>query len=580
MRSALAAALLGAALGTSLGGGDAHAQQNQQTPDDIADDTDKPDDAETRVIDIRVVEVAGGRAYIQPGEGAGVRLGQNVRIGGRRYRVVAVESDYAVIDLGDRTLREGDRGRTRVSIRAMTGSPLPPTVPLSDFEGQWRPATPPALAENPERVPLGPTGAGGNYRLVVFGGAAAFVPLVDEAEPVVYGTLGGRMHAEPWRELPLSFDADVAVSLWLGQGLDSDIGADSRPLINVRELAAYYGDDTTPIGVGLGRLRYAASTLGLLDGVRLSSPSFGNVRVSAFGGVVPNPLDGSLDFDHRRFGVEATYYAPKASWQPMLSVVAHGSMFDGQLDERRVSATASSFFGPVAASAYGEVSMFDEDNPWRNEQIELTAAGVDASVRFGKARLGARLDTRMPERSYWLASLLPGAWLCTPWPDSPDVDEACNGSRDARHSAALDAQYDLGRLLLSAGGTVVSLSSDDTIEAVTGFADARLLEIFDRYRTELGVYAAHTDFLDTAAVRAGFGGPMPLVDALDFSLYYRPAILRYSAAIDDKLDHRVGLDTLYTASPRLDVAFTVEAAAGDDILALAAFATAVWRPQL
>jgi hypothetical protein len=549
---------------------------------------------EERTVEVRVLELAGGRAYITPGEGAGLRVGQDVIIDGRRYRVVAVESDHAVIDVGDRRLREGERGRAQVSVRSAPGSPLAAPVPLSELEGQWTAAVRPATQQSPERVPLGAGGAGsGKYRATLTAGVASVLPIafVDNSEPYTYASLGARVHAEPWQETPFSFDADVAVSLWLGDDLEQDrststrvLGARARPLVRVRELAVGYGDDTTPIVAGLGRLRYAAQAVGLLDGVRLASPSLGNVRVAAFGGVVPDTLDGQPALDHRRFGVEALYHAPRSDWQPFVSVVAHGSQFEGELDERRLSSHASAFRGPLAMTAYAELSMFDQDNPWGAQQVELTAAGVDASLRTGEkgnTRYGLRLDMRTPERSYWLASLLPPGWLCTAVPQPPGalLGEPCNGFRDLRYAAAADARIDLGRLSLSGGATLIGVSSGDAVEAASVFADARVLELLGRYRASFGLYATHASFLDSVAVQASAGGPM-LVDGLDLALFYRPALLRYNASVADILDHRYGLDVVYTPMARLDLALTLEGMSGADIAGVGAFATAVWHLPL
>jgi hypothetical protein len=556
---------------------------------------DAPEQAATsdeRSVDVRVLEVAGGRAYITPGESAGVRVGQDVLIDGRRYRVVAVAKDHAVIDIGDRRLREGERGRARVSVRSVSGSPLAAPVPLSEFEGQWTAATRPSAQQSPERVPLGAgAGADGRYRMTLLAGVASVMPFVDEAEPYTYASLGARVHAQPWQEAPFAFDADVAMSLWLGDDLETDsstgtraLGRDSRPLLRVRELAASYGDQASAFMAGLGRLRYAASTVGMLDGVRLASPSIGNVRVAGFGGVVPDTLDGQPAFDHRRFGVEAMYHAPRSDWQPFISVVAHGSQFEGELDERRLSSYASAFRGPLAMTAYAELSMFDEDNPWGAEPIVLTAAGVDASLRTGakgNARYGLRLDMRTPERSYWLASLLPPGWLCTAVPQAPGalLGEPCNGARDARHALAADARIDLDRLSLSGGATLIGVSNGSVVEAVSIFADARMLELMGRYRGSVGLYATHAAFFDSVSVHASAGGPM-LMDGLDLSLFYRPALLRYSASVSDILDHRYGLDMVYTAAARFDVALTIEGMTSADVAGVGAFATAVWRLQL
>ena len=62
-------------------------------------------------------------------------------------------------------------------------------------------------------------------------------------------------------------------------------------------------------------------------------------------------------------------------------------------------------FGRLGARA--EASLFDADNPWNADGVELTALAGDASFRLDSLRFGLSLETRRPERSYWLASFLP-----------------------------------------------------------------------------------------------------------------------------------------------------------------------------
>ncbi|GAB4558599.1 MAG: hypothetical protein Tsb0020_03720 [Haliangiales bacterium] len=558
--------------------------QNDDNPAPPARSKPPPKPAKERTIEIFVLEVAGGKAYIRPGEEAGVRPGQEVRIGKQRFRVISVTRDSAIIELGDKAVSEGDPGRARVRVRNPDEPVLPAPTPLSDFEGQWTPPTLPASQQNPKLVALGSGADLGAYQVVLRAGVAS---ILSGDQPFARMTVGASMHAEPWREVPFGIDADLAVSLWLGEGLDSGLGADSRPVVSVRELQLRYGDRYRPY-IGLGRLRYAATTLGLLDGVRLTTPRFNGAQVAVFGGAVPDALDGAPDFDHRRFGMEATFDNPELPWQPFLTVVAHGSLFDGELDERRLSSYASARQGPMTVGAHAELSFFDEDNPWGVSPAELTAAGVDGSLRWGNHRVGARVDMRQPERSLWLASLLPPSWLCTttpqPPPDPADpnpLPEPCSDTRDLRYSAALDAQTELGSVLLSGGASAIGVSNGEDPETFSVFADARVVELFGTYRAHLGAFHSQSTLLDTTAVRLGGGGPMPFLRSLDLSLYYRPAVIRYNAALENFLDHRVGIDGLYSPLPRLDIAVTVEAMVGADVgAALGTFATAVWRPQL
>ncbi|WP_428263298.1 hypothetical protein [Haliangium sp.] len=561
-------------MAAALGIGPVAMAQEEEAPPTPAP---APADTRERTIEVRVIEVAGQYAYIEPGEDAGLRPGQDITIKRKSYRVVTVSRLSAVIALGDGELDLGDAGSARVRVRNPDEPVLPPPAPLSEYEGQWGPGERPAAGQDPKPVPLGGGADSGRYRVLVRAGVSG---LVSGGVSRVYGTLGAAMHAEPWQEVPFGVDADLAVAMWLGTGADSDRGANSRPPLRVRELTLRYGPRSRPY-VGLGRLRYAATTLGLLDGVRLTSPAFNGARVAVFGGVVPDALDAMPDFDHRRFGVEATYHEPNLPWSPFLTVVAHGSLFDGELDERRLSGVATVYQGPLTVHGHAELSFFDEDNPWGVDPAELTAAGVDATVRWGNTRVGARFDMRQPERSLWLASFVPQSWLCTTTPLPPQaMPEPCGPGRDVRYSGAVDGQVEFGSLTVAAGGAAIGISNADGLEELNGYLDARLYEILGRYRAGLGVLVAQSSLFDTTAVRVSGGGPMPFLDGLDLSVFYRPALIVYQASVEDYLDHRVGVDVAYMPIPRLDVGVSVEAMFGDDVSGLGAFATALWRPAL
>ena len=61
--------------------------------------------------------------------------------------------------------------------------------------------------------------------------------------------------------------------------------------------------------------------------------------------------------------------------------------------------------------------MHDELNPWQAPRFEVSAAGLDASVRVGLFQIAGRFDMRLPERSLWLTSYLPLGYLCNTVPD-------------------------------------------------------------------------------------------------------------------------------------------------------------------
>ena len=68
---------------------------------------------EAQRLRVRVVDVVGDRAYLEPGAARGVRRGGRVRFGARSYEVVATTDSYAVIDITGRPVELGARGLTR-----------------------------------------------------------------------------------------------------------------------------------------------------------------------------------------------------------------------------------------------------------------------------------------------------------------------------------------------------------------------------------------------------------------------------------------------------------------------------------
>lgn len=473
---------------------------------------------------LRVVEIAGGRAYLEPGEAAGVGRGAKVTIGGRERVVVSASGRWVAIELGDAPVKVGDAAEADATPAVKPAQARAAPEPLERFRGAWPAARRPAEDQRPRAVPLGATprrvwaalGARGWGSFPADGGATGGL------------ALDARLHAEPWAR-PLHLDADGSLLLWLGDGLKRLPGERSRPALRLHELELAWGELAA-----VGRLRLAAA--GLLDGVRLRTPSLRGFTLGAFGGLPPE-VDGGVPGAATRFGAEAAFQGRHV----MASLVALGSVFEGSLDERRLIAGASGWTGPLDTSASVEVSGFDADNPWGAPRAALTSAAASARLRLGAWSAGASAAWRELERSRWLASLLPPAWL--------------DGDTDGRLAGSVDAGLDLRRLSAGAGASLIAG------EGPAAWADLRLSGL--GARLELGISAQDGSLLDTAAVRLGVGA-LVLHDTLDVSAYYRAAALRYQASLADLVEHRAGGELVWSPSPTLDARLGVEVLAGGD----------------
>ena len=111
--------------------------------------------ASGRRVTVKVVEIAGGRAYLAPGEAAGVGVGSVVSLRDRRYRVVGATANHAVIEMKGRELRVGMTGRADSKVQRSAVASLPNPKPLSAYENQWSDPVLPATKQQPAYVPLG-----------------------------------------------------------------------------------------------------------------------------------------------------------------------------------------------------------------------------------------------------------------------------------------------------------------------------------------------------------------------------------------------------------------------------------------
>jgi hypothetical protein len=531
----------------------------------------RPAHAAATGVPVTVVQIAGGRAYLEPGAQAGLAPGAEVELRGRRFKVLAVTATHAAIDPADARLAEGDRGVALVTAAAAApAAPLPAPEPLSRWAGQWRDPTWPSERQTPKPAPLGPMAPPGALHLVLVGQAIADLP--DSGPASGHLALEARGSWEPWADKPFGVDADAAALLWLQDELGPVAGV--QQALRVAELRLRYGSGADPF-LALGRMRWAARTVGLLDGVRVRSPARHGFSVAAFGGFVPDVVTGRPATDASRFGAEVTWAAPAAAAQPRASLTAYASSFGGSLDERRVTALFDAAPGPFLVAGRAELSLFDADNPWGASTLELTGAGADASYRAGGWHSGAHLDLRQPERSRYLASLLPQGWQCTAQPQAPGVPEPCDGDRNYRLWGAADAGWQSSTLAISAG--VAAIVDRGDVAERSAFADVRALRVLGRGHVGLGVLGVHGTFLDQMALRLEAGAVL-LHDQLDVSVYWRGAQLSYAGAVEDLLENRVGLDAALALGPRLDLVVTLEGTTGSDMSGLVGLATCVWRP--
>ena len=357
-------------------------------------------------VAVKVVDLAGGAAYVSPGRAAGIVPGTKIRLRGVELVVVEVTEKTAMLRVDGVRVAIGDPGTADVKPGAAAAvrrldKPRPPEA----FSGQWNEPVLPATQQHPGAVPLGAAGASGAAHVTVIGhayGAAAREASGASAEARVIAGF------ELMHDRPLAADLDVAAR-WFSDGYDRT----TRTPVLVRAAQLRYGDPSDP-RLALGRIRSAAASVGMLDGGRASA-RVGAVEVAAFGGLVPDPLSGKPDTGASRFGGELTYDARDAAWQPRVAVAAHGSTWNGALDERRLSLDASAGRGALWLDGWGELEAFAADNPWGARSVELTGAGATAQWRRHGTYAGVDLTFLRPERSLRLAQVVENTCGASRW---------------------------------------------------------------------------------------------------------------------------------------------------------------------
>jgi hypothetical protein len=529
---------------------------------------------------VTVVEVAGTRVYVRPGAKEGVHRNTKIVLRGKEYPVIEATDSFAVVDVGSERFREQEKGRaTRVSNDAPDVVELPKPHPLETWEHALPPQAPLAEGQQPRFVPLGEGARDRRYdvQLSVFGGASVPLGSRQLGNSLAMGELAARVHVEPF-SAPVRFDADASLRGWAASDLASRVGGPTRSTVFVRELLASYASGGW-YG-GFGRMRYAASTLGTLDGARGQAPLGGGFSLGAFGGALPDPSSGAPSLRAQRFGVEASFARPDLGLRPEGALVAHASTFGGALDERRLSGVFSLFPGTSRFGGHFELSSFDANNPWRQPSLALTSVGLDSSVRAGVLTIGARADLRQPEMSRWLASFYPASWFCTTVPQAdPTLLEPCNGDISMRAFGEIDANVEVDRYSLTLGGTTVKDLGQSNAANMTGvFAAARVVKIAGALRFDASGSYSRATYIDMVGGTAGPGITL-LDDALDISAYYRLNILQYRSLDSSFAQNGAGATVAVFPNAVIFFTFQGEATTGDDVSALWLFASATWRPR-
>lgn len=549
--------------------GQASAQAVEPDVAVVEDDESPAGDVPTRRVSVRVIEIAGGRAYIEPGTAAGVVRGVRVRLGERNRRVtskvIGSTASYAIVDVGDARLSEGMRGVAfaRV-IEGETSKRLPTPTELASFRGQWPALRLPTEDQHPTPVPLGAMGDDRRSHVMLSANGAAIVPLRGHAGTFAQGGMRGRVHVEPWSSAPLSLDADLAVQAYDSRSSVRNGGQGSRPLLYARELSATYGTVGT-YALSVGRLRYASEVHGMLDGARARvafSPAW---SAAVFAGAVPNPGDSTPWLSAARFGAELLYRDEESELRPSAVIVAHGSHFDGAIDERRVNAALSINPDGGYANISTELALQDQGNPWNAPQFAAQMLSADVGLRMGDFSFGTAARMQRPERSRLLASLLPAEWLCLPVDPQRTGSDACSGDAyEYRGELRVSHATQRGRLELNG-----FLGDASYIHAQHwgGQASYRLLRLFDVMRAQVGAGFQAGQLYQSVNARVGLGVSL-WSGALDANLYYRPAMSRYRASNDTFVEQGFGAQVTTVLSNAWELLVTGDVVASRDVSVL------------
>ncbi|MBV8756040.1 MAG: hypothetical protein JO257_02120 [Deltaproteobacteria bacterium] len=515
-------------------------------------------------ITVRVIDSAGDTSYIDGGTVSGLRAGMHVRFGARDVTIAeCTEKTCAVhASLPVGTTGVADASAQATQPGAPPGEKLPAPKPLDAFKEQWPEAVRPATQQQVQEVPLGETATRGSNHLAVYG--HMFGNLDKDGS-------GGQIEArivgsfDRITDSALGADVDAAIRLF-GTGFDSG----SRVPFFVRAAALRWGDAADP-SIALGRLRYAATSVGMLDGGRAAFRT-GHLELAAYGGLVPDPISGVPGTSASRFGAEAIYDAP-TGWHPHLAVNAHGSTWGGQVDERILSIAAAAQKDALFLNAWGDVQMFDANNPWGAPAIDVTGAGASGEWRHRGSHVGLDFTFLRPERTLRLAAALPQSWLCATKALPGVMPETCLGADYWLASTVSGGIAGDGYAVDAVG----SIGQTQSLTLQTDFSGYVHGELGPRaHRAVLAVSGGHSAF--SAWEAADLGLAMSPSRRVDLAVTYRPERLDYAAQSEAFVIHSLVLDLHYSVSAAFDFALDALGTTGQDRDVLALLTTLAWRP--
>jgi hypothetical protein len=534
-------------------------------------------------ITVKVIEVAGDTAYLAPGRAAGLVPGVHVKIGGRDLVVIESTDKTASVTVdgtappfggaagrapvpaGDHvSLSVGQTGTADVtSARADRMERMPAPKPLEEFKEQWPAAQRPAERQQVTPVPLGEQTTTGTNHLAMF---ANMFGNADKAGTGGQIELRGVGSANAIEGTNIGADLDGSLRLY-----DVGYNAEERTPVLVRAAQLRYGDANDPSFV-VGRLRYAAASLGMLDGARVNFHT-GAFEIGTFGGLLPSPLSGHPSTAALLVGAETIWDDTSSSWQPRVAVTAHGSTWNGQLDERVVQLTAQAHHGSTLLDAWADVQNFDSTNPWHAPIVDLTGAGATAEWRDHGDHLGIDFTFMRPERSLRLMAALPPDWLCARAPQPGNVAETCIGE-DYWMAATASAGVRRTWWSVDAVASVGETQSVTVGYDASGYVRA---EIGSRQlRAIIAPAFGHDSF--GAWVASDFGVATSLTPHIDADLTYRPEQLDYVASTGAFFEQSLVTDVRWNVSRTTDFALAAVGTIGNDGDVLTLLTTIAWRP--
>jgi hypothetical protein len=267
-----------------------------------------------------------------------------------------------------------------------------------------------------------------------------------------------------------------------------------------------------------------------------------------------------------------TYQDLDASWRPRLAAGAYASRFDGALDEKKLYASFDLLPSHGRIGGHAQVSLFDPDNPWRARGVELSSAGLDGELQFRPFFLGGRAQVYRPERSRWLATLLPVEWLC--WSSPARASAPCLPG-DATYSWLVNGGVRAGKISVNVGGQS-SFSVGTDASSFGGFADLRWLDLVGGAHVDAGMSASSGSVLRSVSATLApgllFGGGRG-----DLSLRYRPALVRYRATLKSNVEHSLGAGLWLAPNDTLDIDLEGDWVRSAEISAFVVQGVAAWR---